>query len=85
MSEKKKNLEKNHQKDNVQEPETAYNTKRITFFDSFEEENEYTCRSYARLTPEERLAAVTTMRLTAHPHLNEESRPWGEKIYYDSK
>lgn len=67
----------------VKEPKIAFNTIRV--FDSFEEENEYTLRSYAQLTPEERLASVTRMRLTAHPYLYESLKPWGRKIYIDSK
>ncbi len=84
MDVKKKNtpsIDQNEQK--VEEPATAFKTFRV--FNSFEEENEYTCRSYAQLTPEERLATVTQMRLTAHPYLGQKTRPWGKRIYFDSE
>lgn len=80
MTNKKENPSKSN-KDKVEEPSTAFKTVRI--FNSFEEENEYTIRSYAALSPEERLASVTQMRLTAHPYLENELRPWGNKIYFD--
>lgn len=80
---KKENTNSEAGQNKVREPKAVYKT--IQIFDSFEEENEYTWRSYAQLTPEERLASVTRMRLTAHPYLNENSKPWGRKIYIDSK
>lgn len=69
--------------DQVNEPETAYSNKRITFFKSFEEENEDTRRYYASLTPEERLMQVNELvkrnfadELLAHPTL-------GNRIHFD--
>ncbi|HYV93584.1 MAG TPA: hypothetical protein VE978_17550 [Chitinophagales bacterium] len=48
-------------KNQLSEPETAYNKKRIHFFKSFEEEEEFTLIARLRMTPEERLALVTQM------------------------
>jgi len=67
----------------VNEPETAFSNKRITFFKSFEEENEDTRRYYASLTPEERLRQLNELikrifseELLAHPTL-------GNRIHFD--
>jgi len=65
----------------AEEPSEKFKTVRI--FNSFEEENEYTIYSYAKLSPEERLASVTHLRLTAHPHLEKDLWPWGNNIYFD--
>lgn len=68
----------------VSEPAAPYAGKKITFFNSMQEENEYTMRQYASMTPEERLAAVTRMRLIAYPQLNTNPQPWGKIIYFDN-
>ena len=80
MSKKKRNVP--DKTSEAREPQPAYG-KRIVFFNSFEEENEYTHRYYASLTPEESLAQVTGMRLLRNLDLNENINPWGNKIYMD--
>ncbi|HLF34696.1 MAG TPA: hypothetical protein VI583_10675, partial [Cyclobacteriaceae bacterium] len=67
----------------VNEPAAPYANKKITFFKSMQEENEYTWRQYALMTPEECLALVTRMRLTAYPYLNTNLKPWGNTLYFD--
>ena len=67
----------------IHESPAADTGKKITFFGSMEEENEYTLRQYASMTPEESLAAVTRMRLTAYPYLNTNLKPWGNTLYFD--
>jgi len=67
----------------VSEPAAVYANKKITFFKSIEEENEHTWRQYAALSPEERLAAVTKIRLAAYPRLNTILNPWGNTLYFD--
>ena len=64
-------------------PYFATGNKRITFFSSFEEENEATRRYYASLTPEERLFDVNEMvkrifagELSKNPTL-------GNRIFFD--
>ena len=57
--------------------------KKIIFFSSFEEENEYTYKRYAEMTPQECLAAVTFMRLTTYPYLDTNLNPWGNTVYFD--
>lgn len=65
----------------AEEPETAYGEKRITFFDSFEEMNEYDLRSYAKMTPEERLHTVYIMR-KAYQTESTTEKPFGKHIYF---
>jgi len=67
----------------VNETTTTYTNKQIAFFKSFEEENEYTRRQYASMTPEECLGVVTRMRLTAFPYLDFNLKPWGDTIFFD--
>ena len=82
MAKKKDNKDKPQQ---ASEPEAAYGKKfgKIVFFNSVEEENEYTHRYYASLKPEESLAQVTHMRLLRNPHLSTNLNPWGNKVYPD--
>lgn len=82
---KKKEYKKPDQNrpDALSEAGADYAGSKIIFFNSFEEENEFTHRSYAALSPEERLAVVTLMRLTAYPYLNTNLDPWGKTIYFD--
>jgi len=54
----------------------------VTFFSSFEQENEYTYKMYASLTPEQCLANVTRRRLMNYPYLNHNMNPWGDTIYF---
>lgn len=71
-------------KNELNESQVTYSgSKKITVFNSIEEENEHTWRQYAAMTPEERLAAVTRMRLTTYPHLNTNLKPWGNTLYFD--
>jgi hypothetical protein len=83
MNSKKYNSKKKQEKVSAKEPSAEYSSKRITFFNSIEEMNEDTHRSYANLTPEQCISFVTLMRLNAYPFLNIELNPWGYKIYFD--
>jgi hypothetical protein len=83
MGKKRHSTEAGKEANTANEPPTTYANKRITFFVSVEEENEYTLRRYASMTPEARLAAVTHMRLTAYPYLNTNLKPWGNTLYFD--
>jgi hypothetical protein len=47
------------EKNKAEEPETKYPAKKITFFSSFEEANEFDARERANRTPEENLQLVT--------------------------
>ena len=67
----------------AKEPEVSYGEKRITFYDSMEEMNEHDYKYYASLSPEESLALVTRLRVTAHPYLKDNLNPWGDIIYFD--
>ena len=67
----------------INEPQSFKNGEEIIFFASMQEENEYTWRQYALMTPEECLALVTRMRLTAYPYLNTNLKPWGNTLYFD--
>ena len=78
----KKYKKKKEAKKKLNEPLSHYGNE-IQIFSSFDEENEYTYRSYAALKPEECLKAVTIMRITAHPYLNINSWPWDDKIYFN--
>jgi hypothetical protein len=71
-------------KNELNDSQAAYSgSKKITFFKSIEEENEHTLHQYASMTPQESLAAVTRMRLTAFPYLNANLKPWGNTLYFD--
>ena len=76
-------MENDTKNNEANEPVGEYGSKKITFFKSFEEENAYTHKQYAAMSPEERLASVTLMRLTAFPYLNTNVNPWGSIIYFD--
>lgn len=47
------------EKDKAEEPEIEYPAKKITFFSSFEEANEFDSSERAKRTPEENLQMVT--------------------------
>jgi hypothetical protein len=47
------------EKDKVEEPEIDYLKRKITFYSSFEEENEATAKMNAELSPVEHLQIVT--------------------------
>ena len=77
MAKKKEN------KNEANEPSENYGNQNILIFKSLEEENEYTHRQYAALTPEKRISIVTQMRLTAFPYLKDNLNPWGTIIFFD--
>jgi hypothetical protein len=80
---KKKKEKKKIESSEVKEPEVDYSGKKIIFFKSFEEMNEFDARERAELTPEENLSIVTGMRLRRYPQFNINLHPWGKKIYID--
>ncbi|MCY7408706.1 MAG: hypothetical protein LH473_00395 [Chitinophagales bacterium] len=56
--------EENDEKENFNEPEILYTPttkKRITFFNSFDEAQEFTRKQRLSMSPEERIASVTSM------------------------
>lgn len=68
----------------VNEPHVAtFQGDEIRFFNSIADENDFTLRQFAQMTPEERLALVTKMRLRNYPILNTNIKPWGKEIYFD--
>ena len=69
--------EKNNE---VNEPAGEY--RRITFFKSFEEANEYDHRYYASLSPEQSLNIVFEMRNRLWPD-DRLSNPFGNRITFD--
>lgn len=83
MKPKKYIKAKQQKKTSAEEPASVYGNKSITFFNSFEEENESTYKIYAKMSPEECLALVTKMRLNAFPYLDINLYPWGNTIYFD--
>ena len=70
------------EKDNSKEPEVDYK-KRVIFFNSIEEKNEYDYKEMASYTPSESLSQVTRIRLMKFPYLNTTLNPFGDKIYFE--
>ncbi|HYV90446.1 MAG TPA: hypothetical protein VE978_01630 [Chitinophagales bacterium] len=69
-------------KNQLNEPSFAYGKKRIKFFSSLEEENEYNHRYDANLTPEERLREVTQLIKTIFREELKKNPTLGNRIYF---
>lgn len=72
---------KSEDKNKAEEPEAAYNKKKVVFFDSLEVMNKYDHRYYANMTPEERLQTVLKIRRQVWPE-EQTSKPFARHVYF---
>ena len=82
MAKKKKHKIKKEQA-NVSEPEVTYESKRIHFFNSFEEENEFTYKERASISPLENLKNVTLLVKRLFKKELKNNPTLGNRIYFD--
>jgi|GEM_PF-1679761 len=67
----------------INEPELAYESRRVVFFKSFEEENEYTHKQRALTPPLEHFQAVTRMVKNNYQTELNQYPTLGNRIYFD--
>ncbi len=67
------------------EPLVNYRADRLQFFNSFEEENEYTYKERASMTPLENFKTVTLMLKLHFQKQLKENPTLGNRIYFDKQ
>ncbi len=67
------------------EPNTAFDSKRITFFNSFKEENEFTYMERALTSPIKNFITVTSMLKLHFKKKLEENLTLGNRIFFNKQ
>jgi hypothetical protein len=82
---KKKPYKTKEKPEIVNEPLATYGERHIVFFNSFEEENEYTHKQRALMAPIENLKTVTTMVKRFFEKELKKNPTLGNRIYFDKQ
>ena len=70
------------EKDKAEEPQIEYTAKKITFFSSVEEANEYDARERAKRSPEENLEIVYKIIQSIYKHKLTKAKAGSKRIIF---